>query len=208
MQGTSTKEHLLQVGLRQIHQLGYASTGIKELLEEAKIPKGSFYHYFVSKEAFVEEVLKLYSHQEMERCNRFLKGRGQPLVRLRRYFEELVESYGQNAPVSGCLIGNLSLELADHSHSIQLLLKSSFAIWQSSILEVVQEAMEKGEIARFARPDELAGFLLNNYQGALLRAKAERSNKPLENFLFFAFQVLLKKEIQGRRRSPLQKSAA
>jgi hypothetical protein len=50
-------------------------------------------------------------------------GKGAPLTRLRRYFQELIVVFGRTAPISGCLLGNLSLELADHSDSIQTLLR-------------------------------------------------------------------------------------
>jgi AcrR family transcriptional regulator len=50
MANPSTREQLLQVGLLAFHQHGYTATGIQEILESAKIPKGSFYHHFGSKE--------------------------------------------------------------------------------------------------------------------------------------------------------------
>jgi TetR/AcrR family transcriptional repressor of nem operon len=58
---------------------------------------------------------------------------------------------------------------------------------------VLREAVEQGDLARSTKPDELAGFLLNSYEGALVRMKAEKSDKPLLTFLHFAFNVLLKK---------------
>src|SRR5258706_15085692 len=80
----NTRDHLLQVGLRRMHSMGYASTGVKEILDEADIPKGSFYHYFASKEAFAKEVLALYVRGENERAEKILLGgKGAPLRRLR-----------------------------------------------------------------------------------------------------------------------------
>jgi TetR/AcrR family transcriptional regulator, transcriptional repressor for nem operon len=116
----------------------------------------------------------------------------QPLERLRRYFEELIAVYGQTASISGCMLGNLSLEMADHSDSIRALLRQSFSNWQTAIAGILQEAMERGDLAKSNKPEELAAFLLNSYEGALLRSKADRSNRPLENFLYFTFNVLLK----------------
>jgi TetR/AcrR family transcriptional repressor of nem operon len=192
MEFRNTRDHLLQVGLRRIHSMGYASTGVKEILDEADIPKGSFYHYFASKEAFAKEVLALYVRGENERAAKILLGgKGAPLRRLRRYFEELIAVYGPAAKVSGCMIGNLSLEMADHSDSIQSLLHESFFNWQTGIAGILQEAIDRGDLAKSNKPQELASFLLNSYEGALLRSKADRSSKPLENFLHFAFNVLL-----------------
>jgi len=173
--------------------MGYASTGVKEILDEAGVPKGSFYHYFPSKEAFANEVLKLYVQQESKRAEKILlDGKTAPLKRLRRYFDEIIAVYGPTASVSGCMMGNLSLEMADHSDSIQSSLRLSFSNWQGAIAEVLREAMERGDLSKANRPEELASFLLNSYEGALLRSKADRSNKPLETFLNFAFNVLLK----------------
>jgi TetR/AcrR family transcriptional repressor of nem operon len=193
MEGRNTREHLLQVGLRRIRTMGYAATGVKEILDEADVPKGSFYHYFPSKEAFVREVLELYARGENERAEKILRnGKGPPLKRLRRYFEELIAVYGPTAKISGCMVGNLSLEMADHSDSIQSLLHQVFSRWQAGIAGILQEAMDRGDLAKSNKPQELASFLLNNYEGALLRSKADRSSKPLETFLNFTFNVLLR----------------
>ena len=183
MEAMSTRDHLLQVGLRRMRSMGYASTGVKEILDEADVPKGSFYHHFASKEAFAEEVLTLYVRGENERGEKILRdGKAAPLKRLRRYFEELIAVYGPTASISGCLIGNLSLEMADHSDAIQSLLHLSFSNWQAGIAGVLQEAIDRGDLARSSKPQELAAFLLNSYEGALLRSKADRSSKPLESF--------------------------
>jgi TetR/AcrR family transcriptional repressor of nem operon len=190
----STRDDLLQVGLRRIRAMGYASTGVKEILDEANVAKGSFYHYFPSKEAFAKEVLALYVKEEKERAERVLReGKGGPLKRLRRYFEELIKVYGPDAPVSGCLLGNLSLEIADHSDSIQSLLRVSFADWQTAVAGVLREAIERGDLSKSTDPDPLAGFLLNSYEGALLRSKADRSSKALDVFMSYAFDLVLKR---------------
>jgi TetR/AcrR family transcriptional repressor of nem operon len=193
MEAQNTRDHLLEVGLERIRSMGYASTGVQEILDEAEVPKGSFYHHFPSKEDFAKEVLKLYVRGESERAEAILRGgKAAPLKRLRRYFEEVIAVYGPAARISGCLIGNLSLEMADHSDSIQSLLHLSFSNWQAEIAGILQEAIDRGNLAPSSKPQELAGFLLNSYEGALLRSKADRSSKPLENFLHFTFNVLLK----------------
>jgi TetR/AcrR family transcriptional regulator, transcriptional repressor for nem operon len=194
MESRDTRDHLLQVGLRRIRAMGYGSTGVQEILDEADVPKGSFYHYFRSKEEFAREVLALYVRGQRERVEEILRdGKAAPLKRLRRYFRELIAVFVPTAPLSGCLLGNLSLEIADHSDSIQSLLRRSFANWQAAIAEVLRQAIERGDLPRSTNPDDLAAFLLNSYEGALLRSKADRSNEPLELFMTFAFKVLLKR---------------
>ena len=193
MEGQNTRDHLLQVGLRRIFANGYAATGVKEILDDADVPKGSFYHYFPSKEAFAKEVLELYVRDINERAEKILRnGKAAPLKRLRRFYEELIAVYGPTADISGCMAGNLSLEMADHSDSIQSSLRLTFSGWQTGIADILQEAIDRGDLAKSNKPQELAAFLVNSYEGALLRSKADRSSKALENFLHFAFNVLLK----------------
>ena len=189
-----TRERLLEVGLKQMRSVGYGAAGMKELLDEAGIPKGSFYHYFPSKEAFGKAVLESYAAGELARWQRIVvEGKGAPLKRLRRYFEDLIAIYGPQNKISGCLMGGMSLEIADHSDTIQAALKQAFGGWRLGLASLLEEAMERGDLARSAKPDELAGLLLDAYEGALLRAKGERSNAPLDNFLKLAFGTLLVK---------------
>src|SRR5215475_1491567 len=95
METLNTRDHLLQVGLRRMQATGYASTGVAEILADAGVPKGSFYHHFASKEAFANEVIKLYVREERERTAKILGDRKfPPLKRLRRYFEEMSAIHG------------------------------------------------------------------------------------------------------------------
>ena len=189
----TTREHLLEIGLKQLRATGYTATGVKEVLDLAKVPKGSFYHYFTSKEAFAQEVLNKYAKGEVERAQRVLGDISvAPLKRLRLYFLELFSVYGQRGEISGCLVGNLSLEVADHSSKLQAQLQMIFTVWQGAVADVLRQAVKSGELKRSIKPDALAEFLLNSYEGALVRMKAEQSDRPLENFLHFAFEVLLK----------------
>jgi TetR/AcrR family transcriptional repressor of nem operon len=194
MSTVSTREHLLEIGLKSLQSTGYTATGVKEVLDLAGVPKGSFYHYFPSKEAFVQEVVQRYADGEIKRAVRVLGDqKTAPLKRLRRYFEELISIYGQTGSANGCLVGNLSLEIADHIPKLQWQVQGSFGVWQKGIADVLREAIERGDLAKSTKPDELAEFLLNSYEGALVRMKAEQSDKSLQNFLHFAFNVLLKK---------------
>src|SRR5260370_36603137 len=146
MEAQNTRNHLLQVGLRRIHSMGYASTGVKEILDDADVPKGSFYHHFASKEAFAKEVLELYVRGENERADKILReGKAAPLKRLRRYFEELIAVYGPTASISGCMVGNISLEMADPSDSIQSLLHLSSPTGKTGIAYILPEASDRGD---------------------------------------------------------------
>ena len=105
-----------------------------------------------------------------------------PLERLRRYFEDLTRMAGQSAAIQGCLIGSLSLEVATTSALLQGHLSSSFTLWQAAVAMVLQEAVEKGDLPKSIGHEALAGFVLNSWEGALLRSQADKSDAPLERF--------------------------
>ena len=190
----TTRERLIEIGLERIHKIGYAATGVKEILDLAGVPKGSFYHYFPSKEAFAQEVVQRYAARETQRWETILgDDKVPPLQRLRKYFNELIAEYGQKGPISGCLLGKMSVEVAGQSPAIQSLLGTSFDCWQQAIAAVLRSAVERGDLPRSTKTDELASFLLNSYEGALVRSQAQKSNQSLDTFMDFAFKVLLKK---------------
>lgn len=188
----STRDHLIDIGVELIHSHGYGATGLKEILDAARVPKGSFYHHFNSKEEFAAAAIERYAAREGLRCQSILGDiRLSPLKRLRRYFNELIRIAGPRGPIPGCLLGALSLEVAGQSTLLQKLLSGSFTRWQQAIASLLRLAIEQKELRRTADPDTLASFLLNSWEGALLRSIADKSDKPLNNFLHYAFDVLL-----------------
>ena len=193
----TTRENLIEVGLRLIRSAGYTATGINQILDTADVPKGSFYHHFATKDEFVMEVIRRYATGEQERVERILNDSNlSPLKKLRRYFKDLIATYGRSGgPIAGCLLGNLSLEIAGHNAELRNLLRQAFDGWQNAIAKTIREAIERQELPKTAKADDLAALLVNGWEGAQVRAKAEQSDKPLELFFENAFQVVLRAEM-------------
>lgn len=188
----STRDHLVSVGVTLMRQHGYGATGLQEILRAADVPKGSFYHHFGSKEEFTAAVLGRYSDMEGEHVREVLGNTRQaPLKRLRRYFEDLVRTAGPTAPIQGCLLGSLSLEIAGTSPMLQGRMSDSFTSWQGALAAVLREAVDRGDLPKSTRTEALAGFVLNSWEGALVRSQADKSEVPLKDFLHFIFDKLL-----------------
>jgi TetR/AcrR family transcriptional regulator, transcriptional repressor for nem operon len=189
----TTRDHLIEVGLNQIHSTGYTATGINHILDLADIPKGSFYHHFPSKDAFAKEVLLRYGSGEQERLKNFLDDtKLSPLKRLRRYFKEMIAIHGRRGTISGCFLGQMSLEVAEQNPELREVLRNSFDSWQSALESALREAIEQRELPKTAKPAELAALIVNGWEGAQVRSKADQSDKPLELFYDFTFNTLLK----------------
>jgi TetR/AcrR family transcriptional repressor of nem operon len=189
MPDVSTRDHLIEMGFKHMQQSSYSATGLSEVLALAGLSKGSFYHYFSSKEDFGVAILTRYLDQEAERASTMLRtSRASPIKRLRKYFEELIGIYGpMGAKGGGCLLGNLSQEMANHSDLMQKTLQEGFTIWEAAVGATLQEAVSRGELSPKVNTTEMASFILNSYEGALLRAKADRSEAPLHLFLQMIF---------------------
>ena len=91
----------------------------------------------------------------------------------------------------GCLLGNFSAELANHSPLIRERLAALFTSWTKDIEDAVRDAQADGSISSRTSPADLAAFLLDAYEGALLRARVEKSGAPLDRFSTIAFAHIL-----------------
>jgi TetR/AcrR family transcriptional repressor of nem operon len=189
----STRDHLIDVGLELMHRRGYNATGVAEILKEANVPKGSFYHHFESKEDFAAAALEKYVARERKHAARVLGDVTlSPMKRLKRYFADLVKTYGQSGSVPGCMLGRFSLDMASESAQLRKRVSASFEGWQRTIAAAIEQAVAQKELPPGLDPTSVAGFLLNSWQGALVRSQAEESDAALKTFMHFAFEVLLK----------------
>lgn len=177
-----------------VRSAGYLATGVNQVLEVAKVPKGSFYHHFTTKEEFIVEVIKRYAAGEQERWEKFLfRSKLPPMKKLRRYFKDLIATYGvRGGPIAGCLLGNMSLEAAAQNPEIRRTLVQAFEAWEGAIAKTIREAIENQELHTDEVPEQLAALLVNGWEGAQVRAKSLQSNVPLNLFFDNAFNVLLK----------------
>ena len=188
-----TRDNLLQAGLRMIHAEGYSASGIQGIVERADVPKGSFYTYFASKEAFGAEVIDLYSERGQAKLRDFLCNREvAPLARLEAYFDDRIMAFRSSNYVRGCLLGNFSAEAADHSTTIRESLARHFKAWSNIIESCLLEARDQVAISSEFPAASLADFIFNSWEGALLRMRAEKSDAPLITFKTMIFGKILR----------------
>ncbi len=135
-----------------------------------------------------------------ERQDRILSEEGvPPLDRLRNYFEVVSEALRSDECRKGCLVGNLSQEMADQSEAFRARLEEIFESWVDRYAECLKEAQDAGEVPPDLDVRELAEFWLNSWQGAILRAKTMRSPAPLRTFLAVMFgNILSSPGVSGR----------
>src|ERR1700692_3611172 len=114
----STKEQIVQAGLKILLDKGFNGVGVQEITETAGVPKGSFYNHFESKEALGGEIVERYGADATRR--QVLLDKSLPaLARLRGHFEGLNNLFVKSKFERGCLLGNFSAELSNQSAVIR-----------------------------------------------------------------------------------------
>lgn len=153
---------------------GYHGTGIKEVLERVRVPKGSFYNYFDSKEDFAVAAIRHYSDCFVKRMDADLALSPDPLSGFRAFLAGLMRDWEENGYVGGCLIWNFGAEL-EGSDVCRTALQEGFRGWRDRVAEVFSEAQRRGLVRQDRGAAELADLFTVGWEGAVIRMKIERS---------------------------------
>lgn len=186
-----TREHLLATGEQLCMHRGFTGMGLSELLKTAGVPKGSFYHYFRSKEAFGVALLERhYAGYHQRLVNHFTNGPGNYRDRLLAYYQETLNQFCQQGIISGCLTVKLSAEVCDLSEDMRAAMDKG----ASQIIALLAQALESGRRDRsldfIGEPSTQAQVLYSLWLGANLYAKISRSALPLESALAHAKSII------------------
>ena len=187
--GLEPRERLVRSGIEILTEKGFASTGLDEVLRKVGVPKGSFYHYFSSKDDFGRAVIDGYAAYFAHKLDRWLLDETRsPLQRLRDFVEDGKDGLRRFEFKRGCLIGNMGQELAGTHEEFRAPLDDVFLDWQSRVERCLKEAVALGELSSGADCAKLAAFFWIGWEGAILRTKLVRNTSPVDLFAdtFFA----------------------
>ena len=187
-----TKIALLETGMDIMLEKGYSNTGIQEVLTALQVPKGSFYHYFESKENFAVEIIRHHDQIYSATLMRTLRNPQQtPLERLKTYCENSRTNLEAQHCRKGCLIGNLSQEMSDQSEVLRKELLIVMKRTRDMFTECIEEGQKAGVISKRYSADTLAEFFLSGWGGAVMRAKTSKCVESLDVFIDMMFNNIL-----------------
>ncbi|MFT6591749.1 MAG: TetR/AcrR family transcriptional repressor of nem operon [Rhodoferax sp.] len=168
------KTHLLDCGERLIASKGFVGVGLAEILATAGVPKGSFYHYFSSKERFGEVLLTRYLDQYLLNMDVLLRADGTPArQRLMRYWSGWLTAQ--------CLIVKLSAEVADFSETMRLTLRTGTDRIVQRLAQCLEEARADGSVPPVLVAGTTALALYELWLGASLLARLRRDGSPFDS---------------------------
>ncbi len=193
IQKIEARTKLLQTGLRLFAENGYNGTGIKEIVDEVGVPKGSFYNYFKSKEDFSVEIIQFYSDSLSVLWDGFLaSGPSEPLGALRHSFEMVISHHEQSRVRTGCLIGNLAAEISEASELCREKMHHATIAWKKRLSGYVRQGQAMGSIRNDISTEDLTDFIWNAWEGALLNMKIANSTTPVKECIRLLFDYFLK----------------
>lgn len=188
------REDIIQSGHDLFYEKGYGVTGVSEITERIGIPKGSFYNHFNSKEEFGIAVLDYYlvNNQNVLK-DTLLSNKNTPLTNLKKFFVSFIEIQENVYHCTrGCLMGNITIELADINTSFQERTKAGFENAIAIFETCLENAKELEEVSQEFDTKLMANFIFNSWQGAVLRMKADKTTVPLNDFYKVIFNQVIK----------------
>lgn len=192
MTTNDTRNHIIQTGADLIGHKGFGATGINGILTAAGVPKGSFYHYFSSKNDFGLAVIDTFAEEYDAKLDGILNDGSRSCAdRLRAYFDTGLETMTTCDYTRGCLIGNLGQELAGQNEMFRTRLDKVFSGWEKRFERCIAEAQADGEIKADIDASDAASFLLSGWEGAILRSKVLKSTEPMDRFVGVFFKQCL-----------------
>jgi len=174
-----TREHILNIGEQLCVKSGFNGTGLIELLKQAGVPKGSFYYYFPSKEAFGVAMLERYFARYVQNMRSFFDAsQGDTRLSVLEYYQQAVEKWQEHQFV-GCLSVKLSAEVCDLSEEMRSALAAGSSALISTLTDALEKAQREGYLHSEISATEAARTLYMLWMGASLHTKICRSSTPL-----------------------------
>ena len=188
-----TRAELIRSGLEHLTEFGFSSSGIDPILKKVGVPKGSFYHYFASKEDFGEKVIAHYDEYFSGKLDLHLLNTDySPLKRLQNFVDDAVQGMTRHKFKRGCLVGNLGQEVDALPSGFRAQLTTIFVGWQQRVEACLTEAQASKEVAKHADCTQAAEFFWIGWEGAVSRAKLVQNSEPLRLFMQYFLQALPK----------------
>lgn len=179
------RDLILAKGAEVMTRRGYHGAGVQEIVQAAGVPKGSFYHYFASKEDFALQALQQVYQPRLARYAEALNNSAlSPRERILGYYAELVEHFARQERLEyHCFIGSLSFEMAELSPTLGAQVDAILQASADTLQSCLEQAQAAGELPAYEDCRNLASFIANAWQGALTRLKVANNTRALTDFI-------------------------
>jgi len=185
-----TREHILTMGRRLVLRRGFGGVGLKELLDQSAVPKGSFYYYFASKEAFGCALLEDYCADYLGRLDVLFAQAGSGRERLMRYWTAWFDDERSEGLADRCLVVKLAAEIPDLSEDMRVILQNGVEQLIDRIARVVADGRADGSIPTPRDPRIVARAMYGLWLGAAILSKLSKDQAPMRDALLATERLL------------------
>lgn len=173
--------NIVAVGQRIMAGKGFSAVGLNEILVAAGVPKGSFYHYFGSKDAFGEALLAKYFEDYLADMDLILRQPNTTMAeRIMNYFRQWRANQSFEDCEGKCLAVKLGAEVADLSEAMRLTLKQGTSAIVARLARTIEEGVADGSMRPEADAKQVAESLYQLWLGASIMAKIVRDTSPFD----------------------------
>lgn len=185
------RQHILDTGKMVIVGKGFSAVGLAEILNAAKVPKGSFYHYFKSKEVFGEALLEDYFAGYNQRLQSLFSDKSMPAAaRLMTYWSRWQDAQESDDLTGKCLVVKLSAEVADLSELMRNALKQGTEKLIAQLTACIADGIQDGSLSAGLIPEQTALALYELWLGATLLTKLRRDSSALDQAMLTTCKLL------------------
>ncbi|PIF21959.1 TetR/AcrR family transcriptional regulator [Candidatus Pantoea floridensis] len=185
------RDHILATGQRIMAGKGFSAVGLNEILTDAGVPKGSFYHYFSSKEAFGVAMLARYFDDYLTELDSTLAQPDLTMAqRLMNYWQLWRETQSFSDCQGKCLAVKLGAEVADLSDSMRVTLQNGTSRIIARLAEALEAGVKEGSLVIDDKPSLVAESLYQLWVGASIMVKIVRHTGPFDSAMSMTQKII------------------
>lgn len=185
---TDTKERILDAAVGIVLEKGFSGVGINEILKAVNVPKGSFYHWFASKEQFGVELLRYFGAKALAYTRKWLTKKDllpNAHERLVAFYEARISMMLEQDCQQVCLVCKLSAEVSSWSEPMRAEVAENYEQGIALLRQVIEEGQAQGSIRASLPASQAASVVHDAWLGASLRSTAKHQVQPLRDCLLF-----------------------
>lgn len=178
----ATRQHILNTSFKLVLHKGFVGVGLQEILTTCGVPKGSFYYYFSSKEAFGCALLQQYLADYKVKIDQLiLQEERSAYARLVALWQAWIDDpcHNEGGWAENCLIVKLAAEVSDLSEDMRQILNFGVSKLTERIANLLSEGQQDGSIPQHIEPEKMAQTMYQLWLGAALLAKLAQNKQAL-----------------------------
>jgi TetR/AcrR family transcriptional repressor of nem operon len=187
----SARQTILETAQSIVGAKGFSAVGLNEILQAADVPKGSFYHYFHSKDAFGVVLLDTYFDHYVQGMAQLFDAPGlSQHAKLMRYWQCWIDNQIGCTDAGKCLAVKLGAEVSDLSEPMRLALDRGTSRTIALLADAIGRGVEDGSLTVTQAPQSLARSLYALWLGTSVMSKITRTSAPFDQALLLTRQLL------------------